>query len=106
MRESNHLHPQETADSTASATCRECQVGHLKRKYLTYLTWMGPELVTVPDFPAWVCDVCGYREYDLNALKRLNVILNPGLGRRLPEYGRAASRKRTDHLNPPLPGIE
>jgi hypothetical protein len=40
------------------------------------LTWLGDELITVPDFPAWVCDVCGRREYDLQALNQLNLLLN------------------------------
>lgn len=106
MRESRHLHLQESAENAKIATCPECQVGHLKRKYLTYLTWMAEELITVPDFPAWVCDVCGYREYDPTALKRLNVLLNPNLGRKSREYGAAASRKHTDHLTPPVSGME
>jgi YgiT-type zinc finger domain-containing protein len=61
--------------------CNECQAGQMHRHFLTYFTWLGDELITVPDFPAWVCDVCGRREYDLRALNQLNLLLNPNAGR-------------------------
>jgi YgiT-type zinc finger domain-containing protein len=61
--------------------CRECQAGQLHQQRLTYFTWLGEELITVPDFPAWVCDVCGRREYDVQALNRLSLILSPNAGR-------------------------
>ena len=61
--------------------CNECQAGQMHRRFLTYFTWLGDELITVPDFPAWVCDVCGKREYDLHALSQLNLLLNPGAGK-------------------------
>ncbi len=55
--------------------CNECQAGQMHRTYLTYFTWMGDELITVPDFPAWVCDVCGKREFDGHALNQLSLLL-------------------------------
>ena len=48
--------------------------------YITYFTWLAGELITVPDFPAWVCDVCGRREYDGQAIAQLNILLNPNTG--------------------------
>lgn len=56
-------------------------MGRLSRRYITYLTWLGDELITVPDFPAWVCDVCGFRMYDHRALNRLSLLLSPNAGR-------------------------
>lgn len=53
----------------------------MHRKYLTYFTWIGDDLITVPDFPSWICDVCGRREYDLHALNQLSLLLNPNAGR-------------------------
>jgi YgiT-type zinc finger domain-containing protein len=50
-------------------------------KYMTYFTWLGDELITVSNFPAWVCDVCGKREYDPHAMNQLNLLLNPNAGR-------------------------
>lgn len=60
--------------------CPECQMGHLHRRYTAYYTWLGEELITVPDFPTWVCDICGRREYDTIALTRLSMILSPDAG--------------------------
>jgi hypothetical protein len=37
--------------------------------------------VTVPNFPAWVCDMCGKREYDEQAASVLAMILNPEAGK-------------------------
>jgi YgiT-type zinc finger domain-containing protein len=62
--------------------CAECQAGVLHLQYLTYFTWLNGELITVPNFPAWVCDVCGRREYDSRAITWLNTLLNPETGRR------------------------
>lgn len=61
--------------------CRECQAGHMHRDYIAYFTWLGDELITVPDFPAWVCDICGRCEYDENALTRLTLLLSPNAGK-------------------------
>jgi YgiT-type zinc finger domain-containing protein len=62
--------------------CPECQAGVMRLQYLTYFTWLNDELITVPNFPAWVCDVCGKREYDDRAIVWLNTLLNPETGRR------------------------
>jgi signal peptidase I len=37
--------------------CSECQTGVYRHQYCTYFTWLNQELITVPNFPAWVCDV-------------------------------------------------
>jgi YgiT-type zinc finger domain-containing protein len=76
----------------ASVPCTECLAGHLQRKSLTYFTWLNDELITVTDFPAWICDMCGRREYDLHALNQLNLLLNPAAGKSTPK-ARPVSRK-------------
>ncbi len=48
---------------------------------ITYFTWLGDELITVPHFPAWVCDVCGKREYDEKAISWLTMLLSPDAGK-------------------------
>ena len=63
------------------APCPECQTGMLHLQHITYFTWLNDELVTVPNFPAWVCDMCGRREYDSHAIKWLNALLHPETGR-------------------------
>jgi len=57
--------------------CSECSIGMMHKAKVTYFTWLGAELITVPDFPAWICDVCGKREYDLDALNNLALLLSP-----------------------------
>jgi YgiT-type zinc finger domain-containing protein len=62
--------------------CQECKAGAMRLQYITYFTWLDQELVMVPNFPAWVCDMCGRREYDSRAINWLNMLLNPSAGRK------------------------
>jgi YgiT-type zinc finger domain-containing protein len=80
--------------------CPECQTGVLHLQYLTYFTWLNEELVTVPNFPAWVCDVCGRREYDPRAITWLNTLLSPDTGRRRPSARHKPDSKRSDRPQP------
>jgi YgiT-type zinc finger domain-containing protein len=68
--------------------CSECQAGIMRLKYLTYFTWLNDELITVPNFPAWVCDICGRREYDSQAVSRLNTLLSSEGSRAKPKKHR------------------
>jgi YgiT-type zinc finger domain-containing protein len=68
-------------DPSYEAPCSECQAGVLHLQFITYFTWLNDELITVPKFPAWVCDVCGRREYDPRAIVWLNTLLHPEAGR-------------------------
>ena len=61
--------------------CNNCQAGMMQVRYITYFTWLSEELITVPNFPAWVCDVCGRREYDERAISWLTMLLNPNAGK-------------------------
>lgn len=63
------------------APCIECHAGIMQPRHLTYFTWLSDELITVPHFPAWICDVCGKREYDEKAILWLNMILDPNAGK-------------------------
>ena len=53
----------------------------MRQQHVTYFTWLGEELVTVPNFPAWVCDICGKREYDEQAVATLSMLLSPEAGK-------------------------
>lgn len=89
--------------SPESFPCKECQAGVLRLTYLTYFTWLDEELVTVPNFPAWVCDVCGRREYDERAISWLATLLNPETGkptRRRPRSRPPLDKRSASH---PLP---
>jgi len=65
----------------SSQPCTGCQAGQMRLRYVTYFTWLDEELVTVPGFPAWICDMCGKREYDPRAVNQLNLLLNPNAGK-------------------------
>lgn len=54
----------------------------MRLTYITFFTWLDEELVTVPSFPAWICDVCGRREYDSRAIAWLTTLLNPDTGKK------------------------
>ena len=60
--------------------CSECHAGILQPRHITYFTWLGNELISVPHFPAWICDVCGKREYDERAVNWLTTLLSPNAG--------------------------
>ena len=70
-----------TDERQDSYQCTECQAGVMHLRHITYFTWLDEELVTVPNFPAYVCDVCGRREYDARAISWLATMLNPETGR-------------------------
>lgn len=88
------VHAQSSQPGYQISACTECNSGVMHLRYLTYFTWLNDELITVPNFPAWVCDMCGRREYDSRAITWLNTLLHP-------ETGRKAFRRR----NPP-PGSD
>jgi len=92
---------QPNSDSTNTRVCSECHAGLYQLQYLTYFTWLDEELVTVPNFPAWVCDVCGRREYDIRAVNWLNTLLSPNAGRR--KTPRRRNRTRPRPMDRPQP---
>jgi hypothetical protein len=73
----------------------------LRLRYLPYFTQVNGEVITVPNFPAWVCDLCGYRENDSRARNWLNILLNPQAGRKMPRRARRSpGRSRPDQPQP------
>lgn len=61
--------------------CNECHVGVLRLRRITYFTRLGNELITVQNFPAWICDVCSKREYDEHSIHWLDMMLDPNAGK-------------------------
>jgi YgiT-type zinc finger domain-containing protein len=76
--------------------CNECPAGMMHARHITYFTWMGEELILVPHFPAWVCDMCGKREYDEKAIAWLKMLLSPNAGKPTPHR-----RRKAPHTRPP-----
>lgn len=46
---------------------------------MVYLEWYDKELLVVDHMPAIVCDICGERVYDHNALEHLQQLLWSGI---------------------------
>ncbi len=67
-----HLH-----DPLSMIPCSDCSIGQMHQTEVTYFTFLGDRMITVPNFPAWVCDMCGKCEYDLDALDNLSLLLCP-----------------------------
>jgi len=100
MKELPNMPTEQPEGKTMIALCLECQTGILRLQHLTYFTWLNEELITVPNFPAWVCDVCGRREYDGRAITWLNTLLNPDAKRRRSKQAFKNNRPKPDR---PLP---
>ena len=92
------------APSSGAFPCRECSAGMMHLHHITYFTWLGEELIMVPNFPAWVCDMCGKREFDERAISWLTMLLNPNAGkptrRRKPVSRPGVAKRNLPH--PPL----
>ena len=54
--------------------CEECFGGLMKKNNQPYLYWTGKEMISIPNFPARQCDVCGWRKYDPQAVYRFHRI--------------------------------
>jgi YgiT-type zinc finger domain-containing protein len=100
MKELPYMSSEQSEGRLTIALCTECQTGVLRLRHITYFTWLNEELITVPNFPAWVCDVCGRREYDGRAIVWLNTLLNPDAKRRRSKQAHKNIRPRP---NRPLP---
>jgi rubredoxin len=60
-------------------TCPHCRVGRLDLKRANVLHFHGSTLICAPNTPAWQCDVCQYREFDANVLRRIGMLLQRGV---------------------------
>jgi len=56
--------------------CPRCMVGRIQRKRIPYASVIEGQLLTIPRFPAWVCDVCHAYMYDPAAMSRLEASLS------------------------------
>ncbi len=75
--------------------CPECQVGALRPRRVSFFTSHDGHPIIVPDFPAWVCDVCGRREYDSSALAELHAVLDSDHQARRRHHAQAGSGQET-----------
>ncbi len=71
--------------------CQHCLAGTLRLRQVAFAHWYGGQFITIPNFPAWVCDVCGETEYDAVAMDQVETILGTELDLRR-EAGQRARR--------------
>jgi len=82
--------------------CSACLAGVMHLRHITYFTWLGEALITVPNFPAWVCDICGRRTYDEQAIQWLSALLNPEAGK-ISTHKRRPARPNQTKRHAPRP---
>ncbi len=56
--------------------CPACHTGRLQKHSMVYLEWYGQKWLIVNKMPAIVCDVCGERAYDRDAMEYLQQLLS------------------------------
>jgi len=86
----------ESPPAPAFYVCPHCQTGTLHLRRVVFAGWHGGQFITIPNFPGWVCDVCGEREYDRAALEQVQNVLGAEQDLRR-ETGRRARRRAPGH---------
>ena len=83
--------------------CPSCQMGTLRLRPVTFAHWFEGQFITIPRFPAWVCDICGKREYDERAVNWLTTLLSPNAGKTTlnQKTPRRVQAARRGHSRPP-----
>jgi hypothetical protein len=74
---------------TRPRRCPECLVGTLRPARSFYCQWSNGHFITAPDFSSWVCDVCGWREYEREAVLDLQTLIDLNLPQPNPRVARA-----------------
>ena len=79
-------------------TCPICQIGQLHLRLITYVHVYAGTLVSVPNTPAWECDVCHTVEYDTRARQRIETLVGqagpPPNRHRLPAHKQLPAKSR------------
>ena len=55
--------------------CPSCHMGRLEKRIMAYLQWHDDNLLIANHMPALVCDICGERIYDHDAVESLQQLL-------------------------------
>lgn len=50
---------------SASFPCPQCDIGYCSPSRATWVTLFEGRLLSMPDTPVYICDICGYREFDV-----------------------------------------
>jgi|SRR5579859_3930719 len=55
--------------------CPECHIGRLSPTRTTYVHQYGETMISIPNIPAWRCDVCHACQYDDQPIGWLETII-------------------------------
>jgi YgiT-type zinc finger domain-containing protein len=55
--------------------CPNCHMGHMDLRLTTYVQQYGNTLISVPNTPAWICDVCHARQFDDASIQRIEALI-------------------------------
>ena len=55
--------------------CPECHIGRLSPARATYVHQYGGTLISIPNTPAWRCDVCHVCQFDDQPIGRLETLI-------------------------------
>jgi YgiT-type zinc finger domain-containing protein len=56
-------------------SCEFCRIGHYEDVVVPYIQWVNGQIMVIPNAPAYSCDICGYMEYDVHFMQKLNQLL-------------------------------
>ena len=65
--------------------CPHCHAGALRRRPVLYAAWHSmsgegdEQFVLIPNVAAWLCDVCGAKIFDADAMAWLAPLLGPAI---------------------------
>ena len=63
-------------NNTQHTICPRCLIGQFQARKAVYTRLVGDKVVSMPDMHAYVCDICGYKEYDYTAMQQLQHLIN------------------------------
>ncbi len=58
--------------------CPHCHFGKVEQKSLLYIQLYRDNLIVVGRLPAFICDTCGEKTYDIQAMESLQRLLRSG----------------------------
>lgn len=62
-------------DDYTGEFCPRCMIGRLQTQTATYARLYQGMVLSLPDASAYVCDYCGYQEFDLTVLQYIQALI-------------------------------
>ncbi len=70
-------------DDLSGFYCPRCGLGRCQHTKATYVRLYRGMLITVPDSAVYLCDYCGYQEFERDVIQHLQALIgedNPPIG--------------------------